>query len=105
MLRTIEELERVAYIENNQALLSVINTVEIETEERWQDMLFDAEENAKSDSLTRWEENNGSVKEYYDFFHDCFARLDGHYPAPSVTSDYDKSVIFDAIERGETVKE
>jgi hypothetical protein len=35
------------------------------------------------------------------FFYDCFQRLAGHYPAPSVTSDYDKSVIFAAIERGE----
>lgn len=39
--------------------------------------------------------------EYRQFFFDCFERLAGHYPAPSVTSDYDQSVIFAAIERGE----
>ena len=39
--------------------------------------------------------------EYRQFFFDCFERLTGHYPAPSVTSDYDKSVIFAAIEKGE----
>jgi hypothetical protein len=37
---------------------------------------------------------------YKQFFEDCFERLDGHYPCPSVTSDYDKSIIFDAIEKG-----
>ena len=39
---------------------------------------------------------------YKDFFDDCFARLNAHYPCPSVTSDYDCSVIFDAIEKGES---
>ena len=38
---------------------------------------------------------------YKEFFYDCFARLAGHYPCPEVTSDYDCSVIFDAIENGE----
>lgn len=35
------------------------------------------------------------------FFYDCFERLAGHYPCPEFSSDYDKSVIFAAIERGE----
>lgn len=38
---------------------------------------------------------------YKQFFFDCFERLNGHYPCPSVTSDYDKGVIFKAIKRGE----
>ena len=38
---------------------------------------------------------------YKDFFDNCFARLKGHYPCPEVTSDYDCSVIFAAIENGE----
>lgn len=41
---------------------------------------------------------------YKQFFEDCFERLDGHYPCPEVTSDYDCSVIFDAIERGEELR-
>jgi hypothetical protein len=41
------------------------------------------------------------LEQYKEFFFDCFARLAGHYPCPSVSSDYDKSVIFAAIERGE----
>ena len=36
------------------------------------------------------------------FFYDCFERLAGHYPCPEFSSDYDKSVIFEAIERGES---
>ena len=39
---------------------------------------------------------------YKEFFENCFARLNGHYPCPAVTSDYDCSVIFDAIEKGES---
>lgn len=42
---------------------------------------------------------------YKSFFDDCFARLDGHYPCPSVTSDYDRLVIFDAIEAGEAARQ
>ena len=41
---------------------------------------------------------------YKSFFEDCFARLDKHYPYPEVTSDYDRSVIFDAIEAGEAAR-
>ena len=41
---------------------------------------------------------------YKEFFENCFARLGGHYPCPEVTSDYDCSVIFDAIEKGESAK-
>lgn len=37
---------------------------------------------------------------YKQFFEECFYRLNGRYPAPSVTSDYDQSVVFDAIEKG-----
>lgn len=42
---------------------------------------------------------------YKQFFEACFERLAGHYPCPSVTSDYDCSVIFDAISKGEGVAE
>ena len=41
---------------------------------------------------------------YKEFFENCFARLDGHYPCPEVTSNCDCSVIFDAIEKGESAK-
>lgn len=41
------------------------------------------------------------LQSYKDFFFECFQRLAGYYPRPRVTSDYDKSVIFEAIEKGE----
>ena len=66
------------------------------------DALEEELEAAKDDSLTQWEKNHGPAEAYKDFFFDCFARLAGHYPCPSVTSDYDKSVIFEAIEKGAT---
>ena len=69
------------------------------------DELDDIEDKARDDSLTRWEDENGPAEAYKDFFFSCFERLAGHYPCPSVTSDYDQSVIFDAIEKGETVTE
>ena len=34
------------------------------------------------------------------FFYDCFNRLPGVYPCPEYSSEYDKNVIFDAIEKG-----
>jgi hypothetical protein len=49
---------------------------------------------AKNDELLE-DRNN-----YREFFFDCFSRLDGAYPCPSVTSDYDKGIIFEAIEGG-----
>jgi hypothetical protein len=39
---------------------------------------------------------------YRVFFYECFDRLNAHYPCPSVTSDYDCSVVFDAISKGDT---
>ena len=38
--------------------------------------------------------------EYREFFFACFSALPKTYPAPSVTEDYDKQVIFDAIAKG-----
>ena len=57
----------------------------------------DKMEELKRDSLASWENENGPAGEYMAFFFACFDHLDGHYPCPSITSDYDQSVIFDAI--------
>ena len=56
---------------------------------------------AADDSLTAWESDHGPASAYVEFFFDCFMLLDGKYPVPSVTSDADKQIIFDAIARGE----
>ena len=56
---------------------------------------------AADDSLTAWESDHGPASAYVEFFFDCFRLLDGKYPVPSITSETDKQVIFDAIMRGE----
>ena len=56
---------------------------------------------AADDSLTAWESDHGPASAYVDFFFDCFEYLRCRYPVPSVTSETDKQIIFDAIARGE----
>lgn len=96
------EAERIAYAEGfTMAAELFARIAELEAE---RDALAEELENLKDkaaeDSLTQWENQNGPADEYRQFFNDCFERLAGHYPRPSVTSDYDKSVIFEAIEKG-----
>jgi hypothetical protein len=100
---TTEEQERAAYLAGDTRTAELFARIaELEGE---RDQLVEELENLKDtaadDSLEHWENENGPAEEYKEFFFDCFARLAGHYPAPSVSSDYDKSVIFAAIEKGE----
>ena len=100
---TTEEQERAAYMAGDTRaaeLLAQIAQLEAERDALAEE-LENLKDSAADDSLERWENENGSAEEYKEFFFDCFARLAGHYPAPSVSSDYDKSVIFAAIEKGE----
>lgn len=100
---TIEEQERAAYFAGDTekaALLAQIAELEAERDALTEE-LEKAQEAAADDSLERWEKENGNPEQYKEFFFDCFARLAGHYPAPDVSSYYDKGVIFAAIEKGE----
>jgi len=83
----------IAYIEGS-ALYEVLAALVVSTEslETTQDELEDVKRDLKS-----LEETTIDFDLYVEFFEDCFGRLDGHYPCPSITSDYDKMVIFDAI--------
>jgi hypothetical protein len=93
--------ETQAYLDGNIELADALARIaELEAEVEALEEKMEATE-----TLEIWEKNNGPAKEYYEFFHDCFARLDGHYPCPEVTSDYDKSIIFAAISKGEEVAE
>lgn len=93
------EAERLAYSEGfTMAAELFARIAELEAE---RDALEEELDEARADSLTQWEKNHGPADAYKQFFEDCFERLAGHYPALSVTSDYDQSVIFAAIERGE----
>ena len=97
------EAERIAYAEGFTMAAELFARIADLTAERDQlaEELEKAREDAADDSLARWEDENGPAEAYKEFFFDCFQRLAGHYPAPSVTSDYDQSVIFSAIEKGE----
>ena len=97
------EAERIAYAEGfTMAAELFARIAELEAErDQLAEELEKAKDEAAEDSLARWENENGPAEEYKDFFFDCFQRLAGVYPAPSVSSDYDKSVIFAAIEKGE----
>ena len=44
---------------------------------------------------------HGPASAYVEFFFECFEHLRCRYPIPSITSETDKQVIFDAIARGE----
>ena len=90
-----------AYLDGNIELADALARIaELEAD-------VEALENAAADAVTleSWENSYGPAYDYYQFFNDCFARLNDHYPYPSVTSDYDKSVIFNAISKGDGVTE
>ena len=96
------EAERLAYAEGfTMAAELFARIAELEAELKYaHDEIERLEDIVKNDSLERWENENGPADAYKQFFEDCFEHLAGHYPAPSVTSDYDQSVIFEAIEKG-----
>lgn len=93
----LARLEAIAHNEGNTDKAAMLAEIE-----RLRGIIEDMEERQ---TLEEWDKANGPASDYYDFFHDCFKHLGGHYPSPSVTSDYDKSVIFDAIRKGEGVTE
>ena len=96
------EAERIAYAEGFTMAAELFARIDALTAERDQlaEELERVKDEAADDSLARWENQNGNPDQYKEFFYDCFARLAGEYPAPSVSNDYDKSVIFEAIEKG-----
>lgn len=96
------EAERIAYSEGfTMAAELFARIAELEAErDQLAEELENLKDSAADDSLERWENQNGNPDQYKEFFYDCFARLAGEYPAPSVSNDYDKSVIFEAIEKG-----
>ena len=102
-LQELDALEVQAYMNNDGALSKAIATLsdirlsmddaEIETLE---DMNSNKKElESKIDAL------ESELASYKQFFDDCFEALGMRYPCPSVTSDYDCSVIFDAISKGQ----
>lgn len=97
------EAERLAYAEGFTMAAELFARIDALTAEleALAEELENLKDSAADDSLTAWENENGNPDDFKEFFYDCFARLAGHYPAPDVSSDYDKSVIFAAIGKGE----
>lgn len=95
-----DDAERIAYAEGFTmaaelfARIAQLESINRALESEIEDLKDDAE------TFAKWEKRNGPVDLYKEFFDDCFTRLAGEYPVPSITSDYDKSVIFEAIEKG-----
>jgi len=97
MTKSNSELERHAYIIGDTTIASLLGEVEDVLNER--DDLDD-----KLDGIDI-EQLQNDLRAYKSFFESCFDRLGAYYPAPSVTSDYDCSVIFAAIEKAEGLAE
>ena len=103
-MMTLDELERAAYMAGDTSLaagfaaIDDLSNVLIDADLTLDRMIEEKLDKALND-------NCPDYAAYKQFFEDCFQRLDGHYPCASVTSDYDRSVIFDAIERGEGATE
>lgn len=94
---TFEQFERDAYNSGDTVKAALIQAVI--------DLLQQVEKLEDVETLEQWEKKNGPASAYKEFFYECFERLSGHYPCPSVTSDYDKGVIFEAITRIEDLEE
>lgn len=103
---TFEELERVAYIQGNTMQADNFDKCNIlaDLEDNLpSEFTLDQTIDAQIDSYVekQIEKQCPNYAEFKQFFYDCFEMLNGHYPCPSVTSDYDCSIIFDVIRKGE----
>ena len=98
------DLENVNLREAEQAAYAAGDTLKAKLLARFMDLEDELErvkDDAAANSLDAWEDENGPADAYMDFFFDCFEMLNCRYPIPSVTSETDKQIIFDAIARGE----
>lgn len=94
------EAERIAYSEGftmAAELFARIAELEAERDTLTQELEAVKESIPDPDQLKQDEQDLMYLKA---FWHDCFIRLAGVYPCPEWTNDYDKSVIFEAIEKG-----
>ena len=104
---TLEEQERAAYIAGDTRTAELIaQSEDLEhllnvTGEDYDDIPAMVEAVNDAGGLKRLAEKLADLEHYKQFFEDCFEMLGAHYPCPSVTSDHDKQVIFDAIRKGE----
>jgi len=94
------EAERLAYSEGFIGTAELFKRIaELEAE---RDELMGELEEARDQipDPKQYTQDQQDLEHLKQFFYDCFERLSGVYPCPEFSSDYDKSVIFDAIEKG-----
>jgi hypothetical protein len=96
---TIDEQERAAYMAGDTRAAVILG--DLDDGEREREVL--TEKNEDTEVFT--DELREELEALRQFFRDCFDTLTADYHASSVFSDYDKSVIFDAIRKGEGVTE
>jgi len=65
------------------------------------DVQYDLD-NAREE-LAAAQKDFAELAELRQFFVDCFYALRDDYPCPSISSDYDKSIILDSIRTGDKV--
>ena len=98
------DLENVNLREAEQAAYAAGDTLKVKLLARiidLEDELERVRDDAAANSLKEWESDHGPASAYVEFFFECFEYLRCRYPVPSVTSETDKQIIFDAIVRGE----
>ena len=95
----LREAEQAAYAAGDTLKAKLLARI-MDLEDELERVKEDAED-ASANSLKVWESDHGPASAYVEFFFDCFERLRCRYPVPSITSEADKQVIFDAIARGE----
>lgn len=108
---TLEEQERAAYMDGDTRTAELLvqaqdlEDLEDETGEDTADISAMVEAVQDAGGLKRLAEKLEELEHLREFFDTCFSLLAGHYPCPSVTSDYDKGVVYDAIRRGEGLED
>lgn len=93
----LREMERAAYASGDTDRAALLEALIFERE-RAESLQDEMDDLPSADQRAADAEELEALRQ---FFRDCFENLAGDYPAPSVTSDYDCSVIFEAIRRGE----
>lgn len=93
----LEDLERVLYAQGQIEVSNLLGKI-IEMQATIDELQY------KLDDLPSVAQMNQDAKDLQhlkEFFYSCFDRLGSVYPCPEFYSDYDKSIIYEAIEKGD----
>lgn len=92
----LEDLERLLYAQGQTEVASLLGKI-IEMQST-----IDELQNKLDDLPSEAQMNQDAQDLQYlkEFFYSCFDRLGSRYPCPEFSSDYDKGIIYEAIEKG-----